>query len=332
MSEMNLNERIYELRREREWTQEQLAQKLGVSYQAVSKWENAQACPDISLLPAIADLFEVSIDSLFGREEEPAQRFDLPWEDDQAYHLAIYAGRRLLKEREIKELNKKGELCTVRLVGEARDVYCALGLTCEGDIRGDVQAGGGVTCEDVGGDVHGGGVTCGDVGGNVHGGGVTCGDVGGDVHGGGVKCGDIGGNVEANGDVRCEGDIGGDVQAGGKIECGEVSGSVEAVGDVACGDVEGNVTSRSGNVSCGDVNGNAYVTGTLQCDEISGSVTYTTPDGKPADGAKVVTHRMQKVRHEWKTDDGRELSVEWYAPRKDKDKDEGDSDEDDDNE
>ena len=85
-------------------------------------------------------------------------------------------------------------------------------------------------------------------------------------------------------------------------------------------------------MSCGDVSGNAYVTGTLQCDEISGSVTYTSPDGKPADGAKVVTHRMQKVRHEWKTDDGRELSVEWYAPRKDKDKDEGDSDEDDDNE
>lgn len=331
MSEMNLNERIYELRREREWTQEQLAQKLGVSYQAVSKWENAQACPDISLLPAIADLFEVSIDSLFGREKQCVQA-DLPWEDDQAFHLAIYAGRRLVSEQEIKKLAGKGEVCTVRYAGEARDVHCALGLTCEGDIRGDVQAGGGVTCEDVGGDVHGGGVTCGDVGGNVHGGGVTCGDVGGDVHGGGVKCGDIGGNVEANGDVRCEGDIGGDVQAGGKIECGEVSGSVEAVGDVACGDVEGNVTSRSGNVSCGDVSGNAYVTGTLQCDEISGSVTYTTPDGKPADGAKVVTHRMQKVRHEWKTDDGRELSVEWYAPRKDKDKDEGDSDEDDDNE
>ena len=214
MSEMNLNERIYELRREREWTQEQLAQKLGVSYQAVSKWENAQACPDISLLPAIADLFEVSIDSLFGREEEPAQRFDLPWEDDQAYHLAIYAGRRLLKEREIKELNKKGELCTVRLVGEARDVYCALGLTCEGDIRGDVQAGGGVTCEDVGGDVHGGGVTCGDVGGSVRAGdSVTCGSVEGDVSAGeSVRCGHVGGDVRANDSVHVQGGVDGEIQ------------------------------------------------------------------------------------------------------------------------
>ena len=144
MSEMNLNERIYELRREREWTQEQLARKLGVSYQAVSKWENAQACPDIAPLPAIADLFEVSIDSLFGREKQcvPA---DLPWEDDQAFHLAIYAGRRLVSEQEIKKLAGKGEVCTVRYAGEARDVHCLLNLLCEADVQGSVQAGGGVT-------------------------------------------------------------------------------------------------------------------------------------------------------------------------------------------
>ena len=301
MSEMNLNERIYELRREREWTQEQLAQKLGVSYQAVSKWENAQACPDISLLPAIADLFEVSIDSLFGREKQCVQA-DLPWEDDQAFHLAIYAGRRLVSEQEIKKLAGKGEVCTVRYAGEARDVHCLLNLLCEADVQGSVQAGGGVTCSgDVGGSVQAGAVTCGDVGGSVEAGAVTCGDVAGDVHSGSIKCGDIEGDVTSD--------------------------------SVKCGDIEGNVQAADGgSMECGDVNGNVQVNGKLTCDEISGSVTCTTPDGKPADGAKVVTHRMQKVCREWKTDDGRELHVEWYAPRKDKDKDEGDSDEDDDNE
>lgn len=316
MSEMNLNERIYELRREREWTQEQLAQKLGVSYQAVSKWENAQACPDISLLPAIADLFEVSIDSLFGREKQCVQA-DLPWEDDQAFHLAIYAGRRLVSEQEIKKLAGKGEVCTVRYAGEARDVYCLLNLLCEADVQGSVQAGGGVTCSgDVGGSVQAGAVTCGDVGGSVEAGAVTCGDVAGDVHSGSIKCGDIEGSVTSD-----------------SVKCGDIEGNVQAAGDVNCGDVGGSVQVKDGgSMECGDVNGNVQVNGKLTCDEISGSVTYTTPDGKPADGAKVVTHRMQKVRHEWKTDDGRELSVEWYAPRKDKDKDEGDSDEDDDNE
>lgn len=46
-------------------TQEELAKKLGVTFQAVSKWENAKAAPDIFLLPEIADLFKCSIDQLF---------------------------------------------------------------------------------------------------------------------------------------------------------------------------------------------------------------------------------------------------------------------------
>ena len=49
-------------------TQEELAEKLGVTFQAVSKWENAKSAPDIMLLPAIADLFGCNIDSLFSRE------------------------------------------------------------------------------------------------------------------------------------------------------------------------------------------------------------------------------------------------------------------------
>ena len=330
MSEMNLNERIYELRREREWTQEQLAQKLGVSYQAVSKWENAQACPDISLLPTIADLFEVSIDSLFGREKQCVQA-DLPWEDDQAFHLAIYAGRRLVSEQEIKKLAGKGEVCTVRYAGEARDVHCLLNLVCEEDVQGNVQAGN-VTCGDVGGNVEAGSVACGDVGGNVEAGSATCGDVAGDVHSGKVKCGDVSGSVEAGDAVNC-GDVEGDVHAAGDVSCGDVGGSVQVKdgGCVECGDVEGDVLVKDGgSMECGDVNGNVQVNGKLTCDEIGGSVTCTAPDGKPADGAKVVTHKMQKVRHEWTTDDGRELSVEWCAPRKDKDEDEDDSGEDDD--
>ena len=46
-------------------TQEELADKLGVSFQAVSKWENAQSAPDISLLPLLAETFRCTIDDLF---------------------------------------------------------------------------------------------------------------------------------------------------------------------------------------------------------------------------------------------------------------------------
>lgn len=53
-------------RKEKGLTQEELAQILGISFQAVSKWENAQSMPDISLLPQLSRSLEVSIDKLFG--------------------------------------------------------------------------------------------------------------------------------------------------------------------------------------------------------------------------------------------------------------------------
>ncbi len=70
--EIRLNEQIAHLRRESGMTQEALAQKLGVTNQAVSKWEAGVCCPDLSLLPEIADIFGVSIDALMGRRAEAA--------------------------------------------------------------------------------------------------------------------------------------------------------------------------------------------------------------------------------------------------------------------
>lgn len=63
---MNIGTNIYTLRKEKKITQAQLAEKLGVSEQAISKWENNQCAPDVSLFPIIADYFSVSIDRLFG--------------------------------------------------------------------------------------------------------------------------------------------------------------------------------------------------------------------------------------------------------------------------
>ncbi|WP_433945514.1 helix-turn-helix domain-containing protein [Paenibacillus sp. SN-8-1] len=53
-------------RKEKGLTQEELAQMLGLSFQAISKWENAQTMPDISLLPQLSRILEVSIDKLLG--------------------------------------------------------------------------------------------------------------------------------------------------------------------------------------------------------------------------------------------------------------------------
>lgn len=68
METMKINEQIIFLRKQKGMTQEEVACALGVTNQAVSKWESAQCCPDIQLLPAIAELFEVTIDELMGHK------------------------------------------------------------------------------------------------------------------------------------------------------------------------------------------------------------------------------------------------------------------------
>ncbi len=63
---LRLGENIKKFRTQRELTQEQLAELLGVSAQAVSRWENGTTYPDITLLPTIASCFEISIDEIMG--------------------------------------------------------------------------------------------------------------------------------------------------------------------------------------------------------------------------------------------------------------------------
>ena len=65
---MTLGEKIYKLRNERNMTQEQLAEKLGVTRQSISKWEGDLVKPEIEKLKAMAKLFEVSLDDLISDE------------------------------------------------------------------------------------------------------------------------------------------------------------------------------------------------------------------------------------------------------------------------
>ena len=74
---MKIDKRIRGLRRERGMTQEQLAEAMNVSAAAVSKWENGQSVPDISVLTALADYFEVSLDALVGYEVRSHRREDM---------------------------------------------------------------------------------------------------------------------------------------------------------------------------------------------------------------------------------------------------------------
>lgn len=67
--ELIIGEKLKKLRRGRDLTQEEVATHLGISYQAISKWERGDGYPDITMLPALANYFAVSIDELIGMDE-----------------------------------------------------------------------------------------------------------------------------------------------------------------------------------------------------------------------------------------------------------------------
>lgn len=68
--DMNIGNNISALRKQKGITQEELANVLGVSAQAVSKWENNSSCPDVSLLTKIADYFGITVDALLRSNDD----------------------------------------------------------------------------------------------------------------------------------------------------------------------------------------------------------------------------------------------------------------------
>ena len=68
-----ISEKIKKLRKDHDLTQEELAAVLGVSPQSISKWECGDGYPDITLLPAIANYFEITVDELIGNDEISAK-------------------------------------------------------------------------------------------------------------------------------------------------------------------------------------------------------------------------------------------------------------------
>lgn len=247
MEQNILGKNIAALRKAQGMTQEALAQKLGVTFQAVSKWETGQSCPDITMLPELSDLLGVSIDELFGRaplvraEENPAVETqqapmeqviysELPWEDDRGtLHVVLFAGHKLIGSSIFQRYQKEKQQVEFCYEGPALNIQSDFSVVCrEGVIiQGNVSAGDSVTCGQVCGSVSAGdGVRCGAVGGSVNAGdGVVCEVVAGSVTAGdSVRCGNVGGNVRASDGVTC-GDVQGDVHAGDSVRCTAVYGN-----------------------------------------------------------------------------------------------------------
>lgn len=198
-----LSENILSLRKKLGMTQESLGEKLGISFQAVSKWENGLSCPDVLTLPEPADIFGVSTDTLFGRNADTNKENMFSWEDDpDTVYPAAFRGDKLL------EFSKEDNHDFVfKYDGEPKNVYCRGSLECSGDINGIVNAERDIECK-------------GDIIGNANAGkDIRCdGDIIKDANAGcNISCGDIIGNAKAGVDISCGGDISDDAWAGVSI-------------------------------------------------------------------------------------------------------------------
>lgn len=103
--QLELGRKIRELRRREGRTQDALAQALGVTPQAVSRWEAGGSYPDMNLIPAIANYFGVTIDELFGYNNEREQRVE----------------RLTARIREMKNRNNGADICMDECIALARE-------------------------------------------------------------------------------------------------------------------------------------------------------------------------------------------------------------------
>ena len=170
------SENLRRLRKDRQLSQEQLAQIMGVSVQAVSKWECALSYPDVESLPDLAQTFGVSVDALLcgesndivGEENGRSLKYyELP--DDGVLRVVQFVGTTPLSSDtynpdtkipiviDLKNVNMERGMPNIEIWGSAE---------IEGDVYGNVNAGGDVNCGNIDGAVNAGdGVICGNIGG-----------------------------------------------------------------------------------------------------------------------------------------------------------------------
>ena len=248
-----LADNLLRLRREQGLTQSALAEKLCVSFQAISKWENKLSSPDILLLPELAKIFGVSIDELFGKKKvlnikgahsdlfAKTNSVSLPWENDGSVHAAVFKGHALIEDFE------SASKFTFEFSGEALNVDCLCNITCE-NISGNASAGGSIECHDIEGNTSAGGsVICNNVGKNA-------------AAGGSLTCDKVGENASAGGSLNCD-SVGGTISAGGNLRCDDIGGDAHAGGDIECSNIFGNATSANGNIYCQSVGGEVQENG-----------------------------------------------------------------------
>jgi len=116
---MEFNNKLYELRKQKGFSQEELANRLNVSRQTVSKWEVGDSTPDMEKLVAISDLFGISLDELvMNKAPEPAPA-------PQTAKSELYTD---IKEKVLTDKNRKKAKKGLKIGAIALGIFLAIDL------------------------------------------------------------------------------------------------------------------------------------------------------------------------------------------------------------
>lgn len=199
---MELGKKIKEIRQQHNLTQNELAEKLYVSFQAVSQWENGTTNPDINTIIELAKEFNLSLDELFDLKKSNSQQEQIKIKDakEDELYILVAKGNTLKQLINYKEYVKHSDLIHVEYDASLNSVYSHFSITVKGDVEKEVIAGDNVVCGNVEGTINAGdNVTCGNVIGNINAEDkVTCGNINGDVTSDVVNAKEIHGNIDAD--------------------------------------------------------------------------------------------------------------------------------------
>jgi len=165
---MNIAENIKHLRQKKGVTQAQLANALGVSYQAVSKWETNANLPDITLVPDIARFFGVTADALLSDDTEAFASLSEDIPDDDVIRVVQFKGRKMIRvDRTFspdcppieiafpRNCNNSTQYFKVEVYGHViadgsinGDVVCHQSIKCA-EINGDIRSAGTVDAKEI---------------------------------------------------------------------------------------------------------------------------------------------------------------------------------------
>ena len=273
-----IGQRITALRKAHNLTQSELADRLGVTHQAVSQWERNETLPDILILPKLAKIFGETTDHFLGLTEDMAvsetNEEPVPEEETETTDVAEESAQTDAEEKEeVGEMDtwtKREQEDTpersvyVGSVSEDRSYTVVLVDSC--DNATEVPVG---MHERVRIVLEG---SCADLVSKLS---VTVeGDVSGDITSGPLTVGgDVGGDLAVNGCTSVGGDVGGDINCGALTVGGDVDGDVKCCALTVNGNVEGDICCNDGTVTVngdhdgGDINAAfAAITGDIDGD------------------------------------------------------------------